>query len=45
MIENKFLEDRLLDFGRKNQDAETTIYALWSKLRFSQYVIAEKQGV
>lgn len=42
LIENKFLEDELFTYGFQNQDSEITQYGVWLKLRWSQYLIAEK---
>lgn len=42
MIENKYLEDELVSYGFKNHDPEIIQYGVWLKLRWSQYLIAEK---
>jgi 2-polyprenyl-3-methyl-5-hydroxy-6-metoxy-1,4-benzoquinol methylase len=40
VIERKDVEDDLLSYGTRHQDVELTTYAIWSKLRIAQYVIA-----
>jgi len=42
IIENKYLEDLLFKWGSENSDQEITTYAIWLKLRFAQYCIAER---
>lgn len=42
VIENPFLEDELFTYGLLNNDQELTTYAVWSKLRWAQYMILEK---
>ncbi len=38
------VQDELLSYGVHHHDEELTTYALWSKLRFAQYVRAEKRA-
>lgn len=42
VIENKFIEDILFEYGIKNNDSELITYAVWSKLRWAHYIIGEK---
>ena len=42
IIENKYLEDLLLAFGVKYHYEDFVTFAVWSKLRWAQYVIGEK---
>jgi SAM-dependent methyltransferase len=42
IIENKFLEPELLYSGARMKDTRLLTYGLWSKLRWAQYMIAEK---
>ena len=43
IIENTFLENDLLSLGMKNDDIELTTYGMWSKLKFAQYAIFQKE--
>ncbi len=42
VIRNSLIEDDMLSYGIKANDQQMTTYALWSKLKWAQYVIAEK---
>lgn len=42
IIENRFLERELLAYGFRNNDPETSTYAIWSYLKWAQYAIGKK---
>ena len=42
IIENKFLEPELLFTGSKTKDSKLLTYGLWSELRWSEYLVAER---
>lgn len=43
IIENKYLEDELFTYGINHNDQEVTTYSIWSKLRWAQYLVIEKE--
>lgn len=43
IIENKYLEDELFTFGVYNRDSVAIECAVWSKLRFAEYIISERE--
>ncbi len=42
IIENSYLQNQLFTYGNTKNDQEITTYAIWSKFRWAQYLIAQK---